>query len=379
MHRTIKITVMILLWIFVAAFVVVFDRRAARHRAETKVRALAVDIVDSLRDETLVSSDAVRRWIAGSKIATVGVPLAEVDLAGIEQAILRNGFVERANAYVTYDGELRVEVSQRRPLLRLLVDGYDCYVTADGFVFPAPRSASAFVPVVTGSYAPPVPPKYVGRVEDHIASRVAESEARIVEMQYEKVPLFQSDKAVEDSLRSVRRMRIKKGLFESHDHFDERVAALRREWLRLFVGAGTPDAPSWESFYRDPNSQLFSARTLEVREQYRRHGLQIERLHAEPDDHLGLMLGFVGHLIGLEAEALAVGDGAAAGEAADEQESFLVEHVLPWLAAWRYSVDAHASSDYFRGTGAFVFGLCARYAQRFGVAFDREGQVFKRK
>ena len=115
--------------------------------------------------------------------------------------------------------------------------------------------------------------------------------------------------------------------------FDERVAALRREWLRLFVGAGTPDAPSWESFYRDPNSQLFSARTLEVRERYRRHGLQIERLYAEPDDHLGLMLGFVGHLIGLEAEALAVGDGAAAGEAADEQESFLVEHVLPWLAA----------------------------------------------
>ncbi len=113
--------------------------------------------------------------------------------------------------------------------------------------------------------------------------------------------------------------------------FDERVAALRREWLRLFVGAGTPDAPSWESFYRDPNSQLFSARTLEVRERYRRHGLQIERLYAEPDDHLGLMLGFVGHLIGLEAEALAVGDGAAAGEAADEQESFLVEHVLPGL------------------------------------------------
>ena len=104
--------------------------------------------------------------------------------------------------------------------------------------------------------------------------------------------------------------------------FDERVAALRREWLRLFVGAGTPDAPSWESFYRDPNSQLFSARTLEVRERYRRHGLQIERLYAEPDDHLGLMLGFVGHLIGLEAEALAVGDGAAAGEATSRSRSW---------------------------------------------------------
>lgn len=218
---------MILLWIFVAVFVVVFDRRAAHHRAETKVHKLTVDIVDSLRDETLVSGDAVRRWIAGGKIATVGVPVAEVDLAGIEQVIRRNGLVDRVNAYVTYDGELRVEVSQRRPIMRLLVDGYDCYVTADGFVFPAPRSGSVYVPVVTGRYAPPVPPKYVGRVEDHIAARIAESEARIVEMQYEKVPLFQSDKAVEDSLRSVRRMRIKKGLFESHDHFDGRVAALR--------------------------------------------------------------------------------------------------------------------------------------------------------
>ena len=153
--------------------------------------------------------------------------------------------------------------------------------------------------------------------------------------------------------------------------FDERVAALRREWLRLFVGAGTPDAPSWESFYRDPNSQLFSARTLEVRERYRRHGLQIERLYAEPDDHLGLMLGFVGHLIGLEAEALAVGDGAAAGEAADEQESFLVEHVLPWLTAWRYSVDAHASSDYFRVRVRAVRAL--RTALRRGVRPRRAG------
>lgn len=40
------------------------------------------------------------------------------------------------SAYVSYDGVLRVEVTQRRPALRLRVDGYDSYVTADGFVFP---------------------------------------------------------------------------------------------------------------------------------------------------------------------------------------------------------------------------------------------------
>lgn len=160
--------------------------------------------------------------------------------------------------------------------------------------------------------------------------------------------------------------------------FDEQVAALKREWFRLFIGAGTPDAPCWESYYREPNSHLFGKRTLEVRELYRRHGLQIERLHSEPDDHLGLMLGFMSRLAGEEAEAAAEGDGDAASEAALEQDAFLADHILPWLAVWRYSVMQHAASDYFRGVGEFVFGLCACYAQRFGIVFDEEVQTFKR-
>lgn len=160
--------------------------------------------------------------------------------------------------------------------------------------------------------------------------------------------------------------------------FAERVDELRREWLRLFIGAGTPDAPCWESFYREPNSHLFGACTLEVRACYKRHGLQIERLRSEPDDHLGLMLGFVSFLISAEIDSLQAGDEEAATGLASEQDGFLTEHVLPWLAAWHYEVDQHASSDYFRGAGSFVLGLCERYAQRFGIGFDEEKQVFKR-
>lgn len=162
------------------------------------------------------------------------------------------------------------------------------------------------------------------------------------------------------------------------DAFDKCVRALKREWFRLFVGAGTPDAPCWESFYIEPNSQMFGKCTLDVRAAYRRHGLQIERLHAEPDDHLGLMLGFLAHMCGQEADALVAGDGDAACAASAEQEAFLVGHILPWLAVWHYAVDKHAASDYFRGAGVFVFGLCACYAERFGIAFDEERRAFAR-
>lgn len=161
--------------------------------------------------------------------------------------------------------------------------------------------------------------------------------------------------------------------------FTERVDTLRREWLRLFVGLGTPEASCLESFYVEPNSHLFGRNTLAVRAAYKRHGLQVERLHSEPDDHLGLMLGFVAHLIAAERAALEAGDGDRAAALADEQEAFLVEHILPWLAAWRYAVAKHGRTAYFRGAGDFTFGLAACYAERFNIRFDEEAQAFKRR
>lgn len=161
--------------------------------------------------------------------------------------------------------------------------------------------------------------------------------------------------------------------------FCERVDSLRREWLRLFAGVGTPEASCLESFYVEPNSHMFAKNTLQVREAYRAYGLQIEKLHSEPDDHLGLMLGFVSHMIGAEVEAREAGDDARADAAARDQDVFLAGHVLPWLATWRYNVEKHATSDYYRGVGNFVFGLLACYVRRFGVVFDEKGQRFKRK
>ncbi|WP_296011908.1 molecular chaperone TorD family protein [uncultured Adlercreutzia sp.] len=159
--------------------------------------------------------------------------------------------------------------------------------------------------------------------------------------------------------------------------FGERVGALKREWLRLFAGVGTPEASCLESFYVEPNRHMFGKNTLAVREVYRTHGLQVEKLHSEPDDHLGLMLGFVSHLIGEELDALEAADSATAAQAAADQEAFLVEHMLPWLPAWRFLVEEHAVSDYYRGLGDFVFGLISCYAERFDIVYDAEGQRFK--
>ena len=241
MQRTWRIVGMTLLWVLVVGFVVVFNSRSRQHRAMTQVQEVSVDITDSLPDESLMSRKLVERWITQSGISTVGVPISEVDLVGIEKAIRNNGFVDRASAHVTYDGVLHIEVSQRKPILRLVSGSYDCYVTNDGFIFPSPGRSAVYVPVVSGSYVPPVPRNYVGGVEEHILSLIEESNARILELQHEKKPFFDREKEIADSVKEVRRMKVvKRGIIryrgwgEDEEAFNRRVIAKRLEKNALY-------------------------------------------------------------------------------------------------------------------------------------------------
>ncbi len=156
----------------------------------------------------------------------------------------------------------------------------------------------------------------------------------------------------------------------------ESTAAIKREWLRLFIGLGAPEAPVWESHYTEPNSIMFGRSTLEVRAVYREWGLEFERRQHEPDDALGIMLAFCSCLMDRELKALEVSDTSAATKAASASKNFMVQHMLPWVSAWRFLVRNHAKTDYYRGVGELVFGFERAYVRRFGIVCNEENGTF---
>lgn len=193
-----------------------------------------IDVTDSSSQGHLVSSRQVREWIARSGIPTLGAKVSEVNLAGIEELIARNGFVDEANAYITYGGELCVDISQRRPVLRLLTDGMNAYVTSRGYVFAAPARSSLYVPVVTGSFRLPFPASWTGFAKDCIEAEKRKIDERIAELEREKYPFYKRERDNDENIRALRRMRIKKGWFEREEAFAGRVRELRakKEALR---------------------------------------------------------------------------------------------------------------------------------------------------
>ena len=142
MRKYLRYALLTLLWGAVAAYVVYAGTAAGRLRAGKKVGRVEIEVVDSTSQGYLVTGAQVRRWISQSGIGTLGTAVEEVDLTALERLIARNGFVERVAAYVSGRGELHLTITPREPLLRLLTDGWNAYVTREGYVFAAPRASS---------------------------------------------------------------------------------------------------------------------------------------------------------------------------------------------------------------------------------------------
>lgn len=221
------------LWCAAGGYVLFSAMRVREHRALQQVERIEIGIRDSTAHGQLVTRRMVDEWVRGSGMKTLGAPVGEVDLAGLEALIERNGFVDRVRASVTYAGLLRIDVSQRRPLFRLLVDAYNVYVTDEGYVFRAPQSSSIYVPVVTGSYRPPFAADWEGTLEACRKHAAEESEARIEAIEREKYPLFRRERKNDERWRSLRRMRTSKRFLESDESFARRVKELRAEKERI--------------------------------------------------------------------------------------------------------------------------------------------------
>lgn len=148
---------------------------------------------------------------------------------------------------------------------------------------------------------------------------------------------------------------------------------LRADNTALFVGLGIPKAPPWGSFYLRPDQLLFQEETLQVRNWYRRFGLEAENVNQEPDDHIGLELAFTGHLAGLARQALEAGDERRAADLLAAQKEFLKEHLLVWAPLWCAAVWEHSRTDFYPGVAWLVQGALKEVATRLGFRVREAG------
>ena len=110
---------------------------------------ISVTILDSASNR-FVSPSEIEAIITSSPVNPIGKPREEAALNGIEELLESRSAIRQSDVSISRDGILKVEITQRRPLLRVQTASGAFYIDDTGYIFPWVSTFTSYVPVVSG-------------------------------------------------------------------------------------------------------------------------------------------------------------------------------------------------------------------------------------
>lgn len=137
-------------WVLVVLAVVI--TLGFTNNAQDQARCWNLEIkVDRSNNMFFVSEPDVMKRIIAKGQPIIGQPLEDLDLGHIESQLISVPAIENAEVFKTIDGQLKVRVWQRRPIVRIMNRfGKDVYIDEHGKFMPLSDKYSARVVVVNG-------------------------------------------------------------------------------------------------------------------------------------------------------------------------------------------------------------------------------------
>ena len=142
-----KIRSTIVLVLTLALFVAVFSASKGNRHVVT-CKGLVIGVRDSA-ERNFISRNDVRIGMAGYG-DFLGQRIDEVDLARIEKILCGKSAIRTCEAWITDDGILHVDVTQRIPVVRFQKGDAGFYADKSGYIFPLQSKFTSMVPIVDG-------------------------------------------------------------------------------------------------------------------------------------------------------------------------------------------------------------------------------------
>ncbi|MDR1676716.1 MAG: cell division protein FtsQ [Tannerella sp.] len=116
---------------------------------ETLCRHLVVVIRDSA-DRPFLHEREIVSMLKNARLYPAGKPVNRINTDTIEKIIAKNQLVATVNAYKTSSGNVKIEITQKNPVLRVFDSRGSYYVDDLGRVMPADYRYATRLPVASG-------------------------------------------------------------------------------------------------------------------------------------------------------------------------------------------------------------------------------------
>jgi cell division protein FtsQ len=137
-------------WTLLFSYLVIILGFVTEKRENRLINTIEVQIVDSNLNRFINRND-VLKLIQPEQKNILGIPDRDVNTDVLEKLIYTHPIVKEARVYKTASGILHIEITQRRPLLRVInAWNEDYYIDTEGRIMPWSGKFTAFVPVANG-------------------------------------------------------------------------------------------------------------------------------------------------------------------------------------------------------------------------------------
>lgn len=119
-------------------------------KKRNEVRKLTNIEIEFMDENTLfITQNSVNKLLIVNSDTLTSIGKETLVLNKMEESLLKNPMIKKAEVFLTIDGSLGVKIEQRKPIARVL-GSPDFYIDEEGKTMPLSTVHSARVPIVTG-------------------------------------------------------------------------------------------------------------------------------------------------------------------------------------------------------------------------------------
>ena len=135
------------------------------------------------------------------------------------------------------------------------------------------------------------------------------------------------------------------------------VEDLGADYAALFLGCGKNTVAPYASVYLSNQKLMCQEQRNQIMEVYRKSGFVKRAEFKEPEDHIAIELEFMSCLCQRAADALKDGDVGEARGLLEVQNSFLIEHLKPWVNDFCDDVADNAALYFYEAVAKITKGF----------------------
>lgn len=143
-------SLIILLLAMAGGYFFVAGRMVAAKEPAEVCKRIKINILDSAENK-FVSRKEVISIIDGYNGKCIGKKCSELNLNDIETLLDKRSAIKKSQVSITNNGLLNIDITQRRPILRIETSNGGFYIDGDEYIFPLAESFTSYVPIVTGN------------------------------------------------------------------------------------------------------------------------------------------------------------------------------------------------------------------------------------